>query len=143
MPKGLTLMGKPFEYEGSLERGITVIFDRSGTALTIKRGTIDIIRREIESRSPVLMGANRQPLVQNSVGETLYRDYGISPQVMSYALPLLIDEGFCTVSNGRPFVIYAARNQRIRSSSRLSSALSPVGSSGIAPTPSSSPGATS
>jgi hypothetical protein len=101
-------MGKPFEYEGSLERGLTVYFESSGTAVSIKRGTIDIIRREISTRSPVLMGANRQPLVPNSVGETLYRDHGISPQVMSYVLPLLVEEGFCTVSNKRPYVIYRA-----------------------------------
>lgn len=109
MPKGLTVTGKPFEYEGSLTRGLTVFFESSGTALTIKPRTVEIIRREIATRSPVLMGANRQPLVQNSVGETLYRDHGISPQVMSYVLPLLVEEGFCTVSNSKPFVIYHRR----------------------------------
>lgn len=109
MPKALTLMGKPFEYKGSLSRGLTVFFESSGTALTIKPSTVEIIRHEIESRSPVLMGANRQPLVRDSVGETLYLKHGVSPQVMSYVLPLLVEEGFCTVSNKKPFVIYRAR----------------------------------
>ena len=109
MPKGLTVMGKPFEYEGSLDRGLMVFFESSSTALSIKRSTVDIIRREIASRSPVLMGANRQPLVPDSVGETLYRDHRISPQVMSYVLPLLVEEGFCTVSDRRPFVIFKAK----------------------------------
>jgi hypothetical protein len=52
------------------------------------------------------MGANRKPRAANSVGETLYEKHGISPQVMSYILPLLIEEGFCTASDQRPFVIH-------------------------------------
>ena len=47
------------------------------------------------------MGANRQPLVADSVGETLAMKYNESPQVMSYVLPLLIEEGFCTASDGK------------------------------------------
>ena len=64
-----------------------------------------MIRGEILKRSPVLMGANRMPLVRNSIGETLWTEYKVSPQVMSYVLPLLVEEGFCTVSDGKPFVI--------------------------------------
>ena len=54
------------------------------------------------------MGASRKPLVKDSVGETLSVKHGESPQVISYVLPLLIEEGFCTVSNGKPFVIHRA-----------------------------------
>jgi hypothetical protein len=32
--------------------------------------------------------------------------YHFSPQAMSYVLPLLIQEGFCTVSDRKPFVIH-------------------------------------
>jgi hypothetical protein len=39
------------------------------------------------------MGANR-PLPANSVGETLWEKHRVSPQVMSYVLPLLIEERF-------------------------------------------------
>jgi hypothetical protein len=103
MPKSQTVMGKKFEYEGSLDRGLVVFFQSS--ALKIKPETIRTIRNEIRKRSPVLMGANRKPLVADSIGETLYLEHGVSPQVMSYVLPLLVEEGFCTVNSGKPFVI--------------------------------------
>jgi len=81
-----------------------VQFD-SGNRKKISREIVDVIRREVESRSPVLMGANRSPLVQNSIGETLSVRYKETPQVMSYVLPLLVEEGFCAVSNKKPFMI--------------------------------------
>ena len=52
------------------------------------------------------MGANRKPLVANSVGETLWLQHRTTPQAMSYVLPLLVEEGFCTVSDQKPFVIH-------------------------------------
>jgi hypothetical protein len=107
MTIGRTLMGKTFEYSGSLATGLVVSF--STTQLKIGSKIIAIIRREIERRSPVKMGANRSPLVTNSVGETLYEEHRVSPQVMSYVLPLLIAEGFCSVSTGKPFVIHRNR----------------------------------
>jgi hypothetical protein len=51
------------------------------------------------------MGANRKPLVHDSVGETLLLEHKTSPQVMSYVLPLLVEEGFCTLSMSRPYII--------------------------------------
>lgn len=107
MPIARTETGKAFEYSGSLATGIAVSFQKS--AVRIGPDIIAIIRKEIEERSPVLMGANRKPLVANSVGETLWLEHRISPQVMSYILPLLVDEGFCSVSPGKPFVIYRSR----------------------------------
>jgi hypothetical protein len=68
--------------------------------------TVQVIRNEIVKRSPVFMGASRDSLVPDSVGETLKLKYGVPPQTMSYVLPLLVREGFCTVSGRRPFVIY-------------------------------------
>jgi hypothetical protein len=96
MTIGRTLMGKRFEYSGSLAEGLRVNF--STTSLKIDLKTIAIIRGEIERRSPVKMGASRSPLVLNSVGETLWGEHRVSPQVMSYVLPLLIAEGFYSVS---------------------------------------------
>ena len=107
MAIGHTLMGKTFEYSGSLATELVVSFKT--IQLNIGPNIIAVIRQEIEKRSPVKMGANRKPLVANSVGETLYEDHHVSPQVMSYALPLLVAEGFCRVSSGRPFVIYRDR----------------------------------
>lgn len=105
MPIAKTVTGKSFEYSGSLATGLTIFF-KPPHKKEITVGTIRIIRQEITKRSPVLMGANRQPLVADSVGETLALKHNESPQVMSYVLPLLIAEGFCTVSNGKPFMIY-------------------------------------
>jgi hypothetical protein len=105
MPIAKTMTGKSFEYSGSLATGLTVFF-KPPHKKTIPVEIINIIRHEIEKRSPVLMGANRQPLVGNSVGETLALNHNESPQVMSYVLPLLVEEGFCTVSDGKPFVIH-------------------------------------
>ena len=105
MPISKTVMGKDFEYTGTLRSGLVVLFKRSKTFLKIKPEFIRTIRDEIEKRSPVLMGANREPLVADSVGETLSLEHGASPQVMSYVLPLLIEEGFCTVSPERPYMI--------------------------------------
>jgi hypothetical protein len=100
-----TITGKPFQYSGSLAEGLTVYF-KPPTKKHIPPEIIRVIRAEISARSPVLMGANRNPLVADSVGETLCLKYSESPQVMSYVLPLLLEEGFCTVSDRKPFVIH-------------------------------------
>jgi hypothetical protein len=100
-----TIMGKSFEYSGSLATGLIVYF-KQPNRMKIRPETIAIIRQEISARSPVLMGANRGPLVADSVGETLALKHNETPQVMSYVLPLVIEEGFCTVSDSRPYVIH-------------------------------------
>lgn len=105
MRSARTVMGKKFEYCGTLATGITVFF-KPPSKKKIAPEIIQVIRDEITRRSPVLMGANRSPLVSDSIGETLALKYRESPQVMSYVLPLLIEEGFCTVSARRPYVIY-------------------------------------
>lgn len=104
VPTAKTIMGKTFEYSGTLATGITVFF-KPPYKKTIPSNIIRVIREEITRRSPVLMGANRDPLVQNSIGQTLAERHGESPQVMSYVLPLLVAEGFCTVSDRRPYMI--------------------------------------
>jgi len=106
MPTNRTLTGKPFTYSGSLATGLTIQFGNAGKVMNIPVRIIDIIRTEITRRSPVLAGANRDPLVPNSVGKALYEKHCFSPQAMSYVLPLLIQEGFCTVSDRKPFVIH-------------------------------------
>jgi hypothetical protein len=70
MSLATTVTGIQFEYSGSLATGLIVSFKNS--AMKITPETINIIRDEITRRSPVLMGANRKPLVADSVGETLW-----------------------------------------------------------------------
>jgi hypothetical protein len=104
-----TVMGKPFEYSGSLAEGISVHFTDSGADWLIPPEIVEVIKHEIAERSPVLMGASRKPLVKDSVGQTLYRDHGFSPQAMTYVLPLLIESGYCTISPHRPYLIEVIR----------------------------------
>ncbi|MDQ2776027.1 MAG: hypothetical protein M3Y57_14090 [Acidobacteriota bacterium] len=73
--------------------------------MKITSDVVRVIRNEITKRSPVLMGANRGPLVANSVGQTLAERHNESPQVMSYVLPLLVEEGFCGVGDRKPYMI--------------------------------------
>ena len=105
MPTSKTITGRPFEYSGSLATGLTIFF-RPPSTMKIPVTIINIIRQEITNRSPVLMGANRHPLVADSVGETLKVKHDESPQMMSYVLPLLVAEGFCKVNDRKPFVIH-------------------------------------
>ena len=100
-----TVMGKRFKYRGSLDNGISVDFGDTGTDWFIPAEIIEVIKLEIASRSPVLMGASRRPLVRDSVGEVLYREHEFSPAAMTYVLPLLIEAGYCTISPKRPFLI--------------------------------------
>ena len=103
MPWSSTLTGKDFEYSGSLDAGLII---HKRVDVIIKAEIVRIIRTEIQNRSPVLMGACRTPLVGDSVGETLSMDHHVSPQVLSYVVPLLVEEGFCRVSDNKPFKIY-------------------------------------
>ena len=96
-------MGKPFGYDGSLNTDLVVHMPAS--TMRINAESISFIRNQIQRRSPVLMGANRDPLVRNSVGETLAKETGKSPQLLSYVVPLLVEEGFCRVSPQRPYLI--------------------------------------
>jgi hypothetical protein len=105
MPLSNTLMGRTFEYSGTLATGITVFFKPPSKKL-ITSAIIRVIKAEITSRSPVLMGACVKPLVADSIGETLALKHSETPQVMSYILPLLVEDGFCTVSDRKPFVIH-------------------------------------
>ena len=100
-----TVNGIEFDYTGSLADGLIIYFRRSGTRMPISPRTVSIIRNEIATRSPVPIGANRDG-VTDSVGKTLRTEHGLSPQHLSYVVPLLVDEGFCRVEKeGRAFIL--------------------------------------
>lgn len=102
MPEAYTVYGnKRFRYSGSLETGLVV---HKGVDIAISVDTIRLIKTEIARRNPVLMGACRDNPSRNSLGETL-RGRGITPQVLSYVVPLLVDSGYCTTNNSKPLVI--------------------------------------
>ena len=96
-----TLMGVEFQYSGSLDTGLII---HKNIDIYISVNIIQMIRGEIEKRSPVLMGACRDKPTRDSIGETLLNN-GYSPQNLSYVIPLLIEEGFCKASDRRPYKI--------------------------------------
>jgi hypothetical protein len=100
-----TLMGVEFQYSGSLDTGLII---HKNIDIHISTNIIQMIRGEIEKRSPVLMGACRDNPTRDSIGETLLNN-GYSPQNLSYVIPLLIEEGFCEASDRRPYRIIRTR----------------------------------
>jgi len=106
MPQAKTVTGVNFFYSGSLNTGLVV---HKGTGVRISVEIIRFIRGEIDRRSPVLMGACRDNPAKHSVGEALVATLGGSPQYLSYVVPLLMEEGFCTV-NGRRRIVISRQN---------------------------------
>jgi hypothetical protein len=102
LQKALTISGIEFKYDGSISTELTIYLNNSTTR--IPKTIIEKIKTEITNRSPVLMGANRDRPAENSIGEALRRDHH-SPQNLSYVIPLLIEEGFCSASKKKPFII--------------------------------------
>lgn len=101
MRQAKTLLGIGFKYEGSINTEL-IIFKNLN--IKIPKKIIDAIKSEIKHKSPVLMGACRDNPSKYSIGESL-RGQGYSPQNLSYVIPLLIEEGFCTANDKKPFVI--------------------------------------
>lgn len=100
MKRGKTLTGVDYKYSGSLEKNLVIYKSK----FPVPRKTIDAIRLEIQRQSPVLMGACRDNPNPYSIGRALL-DRKICPQVLSYVVPLLIEEGFCKASDKKPFII--------------------------------------
>jgi hypothetical protein len=97
-----TLTGVEYKYEGSLDTELTIY--QNDSINKISKEIIGKIKSEIKQRSPVKMGACRDRPSKNSIGESLKKQHH-SPQNLSYVIPLLIEEGFCVVTNKKPFVI--------------------------------------
>lgn len=101
MKNSKTLLGVKFEYDGSLDAGLTVY---KRVPIHISKEAIDIIKFEISEKSPIKMGACRDNPSKNSIGESLWAQK-YSPQYSSYVVPLLIEEGFYVANDKKPFVI--------------------------------------
>lgn len=95
-----TLMGVEYKYSGSLNKDLVIYKNKFKVSPKI----INIIRSVIEQKSPVLMGACRDNPSPYSIGIELY-EQKINPQVLSYVIPLLIEEGFCKANDKKPFII--------------------------------------
>lgn len=111
MKKAKTLMGKHFCYDGNLTDGLIVYPTEkdneslTGTIVKISKDEIEFIKKEISLHKEIPMGACRDNPKKNSLGEKLRRERK-SPQILSYVIPLLKEEGFCrTFKDGRAFVV--------------------------------------
>jgi len=113
MKRLLTAKGKPFQYKGSLSEEIIVYpSDRSGnpqdkSALVITPFVIRLIKSGIQQHGRVLVGARRDHPPQNSLGAVLKAEK-LSPQQLSYLVPILQECGFCSSSwEGGAVVVHA------------------------------------
>jgi len=111
MKRSNTVTGKPFYYDGSISGDIIIYpTDRdgvkcSGARVPIPPQAIDFIRAEIRKAGEIPMGACRDNPVPGSLGDKLRQQHK-SPQLLSYVIPLLTEEGFCTYFKvGRRYMI--------------------------------------
>ena len=111
MKEAKTLKGKVFWYDGNLTEGLLVYPTKkdnesfTGTIVKISKDEIDFIKKEIRLHTEIPMGACRDNPKKGSLGEKLKRRKK-SPQILSYVIPLLKEEGFCrTFKDGRAFIV--------------------------------------
>jgi len=96
-----TVTGKRFYYDESISGDLIVYptdrdgIEPTGSKVRIPSHAIDFIRGEIRKAGEIAMGACRDNPSPGSLGEKL-RQQGKSPQFLSYVIPLLTKEGFCT-----------------------------------------------
>jgi hypothetical protein len=105
-----TVKGSLFKYTGSLKTGLEVFFPNS-PSLKISAESIRLIREEIDARSgSVRMGACLKPLVADSLGEAIYCKHKLTPIHLSFVIPLMESEGFCsTWKEGRNWLVERKR----------------------------------
>src|SRR5436309_1115338 len=102
-----TESGKPFQFE--IIDGSTIIVyptDKNGhpqirTVVPITPFVIAQVEAIIAARGRVLIGPSRDAPLRDSLGEWLTADHK-SPQLLSYLVPILVEQGFCTIVGHRP-----------------------------------------
>lgn len=97
MPTSFTFRNKMFHYDGNINSMLNIytLDDNgrpTGTRVRIDTATITFIKNTISQRGEIKMGACRDNPSKGSVGELLLRN-SKSPQVLSYVLPLLEEQG--------------------------------------------------
>jgi len=115
MKRANTVKGKPFYYGGSVSEDLIVYptdkdgVKRSGTQDPIRSQEINFIRVEIREAGEIPMGACRDNPSRGSLGEKLRQQHK-SPQLLSYVIPLLTEEGLCAYfKEGRRYMIRYTR----------------------------------
>ena len=111
MKKLSTLIGHEFQYKETPD-GELIIFpaDRDGnvqekSAIVITTFTIGLVKDAIKSNKEIPMGASRDKPPRFSLGALIKKEKQ-SPQQLSYLIPILVDQRFCTFQkSGKAFVI--------------------------------------
>lgn len=58
--------------------------------------TINLVKNAIKKKGEILMGASRHAPSRGSLGEMLQKEgKSLSPQLLSYLIPILLDSGYC------------------------------------------------
>ncbi len=116
MKKIKTLKGHEFQYKSYSDKELIIYPpDDQGnlqekSAIVITPFTQGLVRKAIRSNGKILMGASRDNPPKTSLG-FLIKAEKQSPQQLSYLIPILIDEGFCTFErDGKAFVIKYGRS---------------------------------
>ncbi len=111
-----TLTGHEFQYKTYPDKELIIYPpDDQGnlqekSAIVITPFTQDLVREAIRSSGKILMGASRDNPPKNSLG-FFVKGEKQSPQQLSYLIPILVDEGFCTFErDGNAFVIIHGRS---------------------------------
>lgn len=119
MKKCHTITGKLFYYQGDLDHGLVIhTSDAQGNpkvnvSIYISLNEIKVIRHQIQQAYEIPMGACRDNPSQGSVGHILLNQHKKSRQHLSYVIPLLVGQGFCTTVKRKTAIIlrYQASQQ--------------------------------
>jgi hypothetical protein len=113
-----TSSGKPFRYKGVLPDEVIVYpSDKTGQpqeryALVITPYEINLVQELIRQHDRILVGASRDNPPKGSLGAFL-KERGLTPQHLSYLIPLLEAAGVCTVSQDRRAFVVERRKLRL------------------------------
>ena len=106
-----TLSGKDFQYKEIIEGEIIVYpsDDKSQLqekfALVVTLFTINLVKNSIKQNKHIFMGASRDNPPKNSLGYILKKEKQ-TPQQLSYLIPILIKNNFCTYyKKGKAFIV--------------------------------------
>ncbi|MCO4882985.1 hypothetical protein VOI32_03095 [Paraburkholderia caribensis] len=99
MPTVYTLgKGKQFEYEGSVEVGLTLFFGDKRTRHCIDAQTLSSLLTHFRHRQvPVAVGSSHDRPPPGSLGEWLIENHS-KTQISRYVAPILVSEGYAAVS---------------------------------------------
>jgi hypothetical protein len=111
-----TLTGHEFQYKEHPDEELIIYPpDDNGnlqekSAVAITPFTQNLVKEAIKAHGNILMGASRDKPPRNSLG-FLIKEEKQTPQQLSYLIPILIDQGFCSFEKlGKAFNIKYKRS---------------------------------